>query len=106
MTEFAAYPKGFEMVTTKGGRDSSASERSLHSERRRINVFKFFLFWEELFENFISSSCLDWAVVVLINSASGIRDKRGGRIEVGSTKDVDDADEEESEVGELKGPVR
>jgi hypothetical protein len=105
VTEFAAYPKGFEMVTTKGGRDSSASDRSLHSERRRINVFKFFLFWEELFENFISSSCLDWAVVVFGNSASGIRDNKIGRIEVGSTKDVDDADEEDSEEGELNGPL-
>jgi hypothetical protein len=94
------------MVTTKGGRDSSAKDSSLHSERRRINVFKFFLFWEELFENLISSSCLDWAVVVFGNSASGIRDSKVGRMEFDSTKDVDDADEEDSEEGEPKDPVR
>ena len=91
-------------MITNGGRDSSAMDISLHSTRRRRNVFKFFLFWEELFENFISSSCLDWAVVVFGNSASGILDSRGGRIEIGSTKDVDDADEEDSDAGELKGP--
>ena len=47
----------------------------------------------------MSSSCFDRAVVVYGNYASGIRDSKGGRIEIGSTKDVDDADEEDSEAG-------
>ena len=39
-----------------------------------------------------------------MNSASGIRDRIGSRVGIGSTKDVDEADEEDSEEGELKGP--
>ena len=104
VTECAAYPKGFDMVTTKGGRDSLAKVRSLHSERRRRNVFKFFLLCEELLENLMSSSCLDWAVDVFGNSASGIRKSKIGRVEFGSTNEVDEADEEDSEEGELKCP--